>query len=99
MLEFVYRTYTDDQLPATVRDPSTELVDQMNSLLNKDTFIQIFNAVQMQITQQRTERKMKEKMLVASEAGLVTLAKKRAKKIVKKKEKHKQKVLLNALTR
>jgi len=42
---------------------------------------------------------MKEKMLVASEDGLIKLAKKRAKKIVKNKEKHKQKVLMNALTR
>jgi hypothetical protein len=32
---------------------------------------------------------MKEKVMVASEEGLVKLAKKRAKKIVKKKEQHK----------
>lgn len=95
MLEFVYRTYTDEQLPAAVRDPATELVDAMSELLDKDIFLKIFNATQMQITQGRTERKMKEKMLVTSEEGLVKLAKKRAAKIVKKKEKHKAKVLLN----
>ena len=39
MLEFVYRTYTDEQLPAVVRDPSTELVDLMSESLDKDNFI------------------------------------------------------------
>lgn len=43
MLELVYRTYTDDQLSAAVRDPSTELVDEMSASLDKDTFIKIFN--------------------------------------------------------
>ena len=99
MLEFVYRTYTDEQLPATVRDPATELVDQMSELLDKDVFLKVFNQTQMQITQGRTERKMKEKLLVTSEEGLVKLAKKRQAKIAKKKEKHKAKVLMNQLTR
>ena len=43
MLEFVYRTYTDEQLPPAVRDPATELVDQMSELLDKDVFLKIFN--------------------------------------------------------
>jgi hypothetical protein len=95
MLELVYRTYTDEQLPASVRDPSTELVDKMSDSLEKDVFIKIFNQVQMAITQARTERKIKEKMLVTNEEGIVKLARKRAKKLNKKKEKHKAKVLHN----
>ena len=43
----------------------------------------------MSITQGRTERKIKDKMLVASEDGMLKLAKKRANKMVKKKETHK----------
>jgi hypothetical protein len=50
MLEFVYRTYTDEQLPAAVRDPATQLVDAMSELIDKDIFLKIFNATQMQIT-------------------------------------------------
>lgn len=61
--------------------------------------MQIFNQTQMQITQGRTLRKMKEKMLATSEEGLVKIAKKKAKRSVKQKEKHKQKVLMNQLTR
>jgi hypothetical protein len=53
----------------------------------------------MQITRNRTERKIKEKMLVTSEEGLVQLAKKRASKMQKKKLKHKERVLMNALSR
>jgi hypothetical protein len=49
----------------------------------------------MAITQARTDRKIKEKMLVTSEEGIVKMARKRAKKMLKKKDKHKQKVLLN----
>jgi hypothetical protein len=50
MLELIYRTYTDDQLDPKVRDPSVELVDKLSESLNKDTFIKIFNSVQMAIT-------------------------------------------------
>lgn len=53
----------------------------------------------MAITQARTDRKIKEKMLVTSEEGIVKMARKRAKKMLKKKDKHKQKVLMNHLTR
>ena len=67
ILEFVYRTYTDDQIASTVRDPSTELVDQLSAKIDKESFVKVFNDVQMQITRNRTERKIKEKMLVTSE--------------------------------
>jgi len=50
MLELIYRTYTDEQMVAAVRDPSTELVDKMSAALDKDNFIKIFNQVQMMIT-------------------------------------------------
>ena len=66
MLELVYRTYTDEQLKASVRDLSTELVDTMSNSLEKDVFITLFNQVQMAITQARSERKLKDKMLVTS---------------------------------
>ena len=70
MLELVYRTYTDEQLKASVRDQSTELVDTMSNSLDKDVFITLFNQVQMAITQARTERKLKDKMLVTTQQGL-----------------------------
>ena len=70
MLELVYRTYTDEQLKAAVRDQSTELVDTMSNSLDKDVFITLFNQVQMAITQARTERKLKDKMLVTTQQGL-----------------------------
>ncbi len=67
MLELVYRTYTDEQIPNSVKDPSTELVDQLSAKLDKDSFIKVYNDVQMQITRNRTDRKIKEKMLVTSD--------------------------------
>lgn len=81
MLELVYRTYTDEQIATSVKDASTVLVDSMSSILNKDVFIKIFNDTQMLITKSRTDRKIKEKMLVTSEEGQVLLAKKRANKL------------------
>ena len=99
MLELVYRTYTDEQLKASVRDQSTELVDTMSNSLDKDVFITLFNQVQMAITQARTERKLKDKMLVTTQQGLQKLAERRTKKLMKKKTKHKQRVLMNQLTR
>jgi hypothetical protein len=50
MLEFVYRTYTDEQLNSKVRDKSTELVDLMSSVLDKTEFVTLFNQVQSRIT-------------------------------------------------
>ena len=99
MLELVYRTYTDEQIATSVKDASTVLVDSMSAVLDKDVFIKIFNDTQMLITKSRTDRKIKEKMLVTSEEGQVLLAKKRANKMQKKKLKHKEKVFMNALTR
>jgi hypothetical protein len=99
MLELVYRTYTDDQIPSSVKDPSTELVDQLSAKLDKDSFIKVYNDVQMQITRNRTDRKIKEKMLVTSEHGQIQLQKKRAQKMQKKKLKHKERVLMNSLSR
>lgn len=71
-----------------MRDASTELVDKMSEAVDKDEFIKIFNQVQMAITKARTDRKIKEKMLVTNEEGIVKLARKRAKKLGKRKEKH-----------
>ena len=99
MLELVYRTYTDDQIPSSVKDPSTELVDQLSAKLDKDSFIKVYNDVQMQITRNRTDRKIKEKMLVTSEHGQIQLQKKRAQKMQKKKLKPKERVLMNSLSR
>lgn len=69
MLELVYRTYTDEQIATSVKDASTVLVDSMSAVLDKDVFIKIFNDTQMLVTKSRTDRKIKEKMLVTSEEG------------------------------
>lgn len=45
MLELVYRTYTDDQISSTVRDPSTELVDSLSNKIDKEKFVKIYNEV------------------------------------------------------
>jgi hypothetical protein len=44
MLELIVRTYSDEQLSATVRDLSTELVDMMSDSLDKPVFLKLFNA-------------------------------------------------------
>ena len=59
MLELVCRTLTDQNLPIAIRDISAELVDLLSASLDKDSFIRIFNEVQMQITKSRQERKIK----------------------------------------
>ena len=66
MLEFICRTYSDDQLPITVRDLSTELIDMMSAGLNKNVFIKIFNDAQMTITKARQDRKMKSKIMAGT---------------------------------
>ena len=53
----------------------------------------------MDITRLRTERKMKEKLLVGTAQGQIMQANKRIKKTLKKKEKHRDKVLQHSLTR
>lgn len=43
MLELVYRTYTDETLSAEVRDLSQELVDSWANLMDKESFVKLFN--------------------------------------------------------
>ena len=45
ILELVYRTYTDEQLPANIRSLSTELIDTLGSKLEKSFFIEQFSKV------------------------------------------------------
>lgn len=45
ILELVYRTYSDEQIPQTVKDISVELVDQLSAGLEKNFFITEFNRV------------------------------------------------------
>ena len=77
MLELICRTYTDEQLPIVIRDISAELVDFMSASLDKDSFIKIFNEVQMHITKSRQDRKMKSRLLTGTQEGQVIKAKKR----------------------
>ena len=46
ILELVYRTYSDEQIPQPIKDISTELVDQLSNGLEKNFFITEFNRVQ-----------------------------------------------------
>ena len=45
ILELIYRTYTDEQIPADVRSLSTELVDTLGHTLEKSFFIEQFSQV------------------------------------------------------
>lgn len=69
ILELVYRTYTDTQMPQSVRTLSTELVDQLSNGLEKNFFIQEFKNVQQSIVRSRMDRKMKQRLLVGTQEG------------------------------
>jgi len=69
MLELVYRTYSDEQIPQAVKDLSVELVDQLSAGLEKTFFITEFNRVQQSILRYRMERKMKDRLLVGTYEG------------------------------
>jgi hypothetical protein len=67
-------------------------VDTFSKELEKDLFIRQFNEVQQEIGRARSERKLKEKLLVGTVEGQMMKAKRRMKKSLKQKEKHRQAV-------
>jgi len=71
MLELVCRTLTDQNLPIAIRDISAVLVDLMSASLDKDSFIKIFNEVQMHITKSRQDRKIKSRLLYGTQEGQI----------------------------
>ena len=46
MLELLCRTYSDAQMSQSLRDLSTELIDELSSNLEKSYFVTTFNSVQ-----------------------------------------------------
>lgn len=64
-----------------------EIVDSFSDSLDKQTFLNIFNETQKNITRVRQQRKVKEKLLKATAMGQRIHANKRLKKTQKKKEK------------
>jgi hypothetical protein len=92
MLKLVYRTYSDEQVDSEVKDLSTQIVDTFSAHLDKDDFIRQFNEVQQDITRARSERKLREKLMVGTVEGQMIKAKRRIKKSLKNKEKHRQEV-------
>ena len=99
ILELVYRTYTDEQLPANIRSLSTELIDTLSSNLEKSFFIEQYSKIQQGIVKGRQERKMKQKLFTGTAEGQQKMAKKRIMKTFKKREKHREKVLQYAITK
>lgn len=67
-------------------------MDTFSKELDKDLFIRQFNEVQQEIGRARSERKLKEKLLVGTVEGQMMKAKRRMKKSLKQKEKHRQAV-------
>ena len=87
MLELVYRTYTDDQYPrgSLVKDQSIELMELMQSNVDKPFFIETYNSVKQHIQDKRSARKMQQKQLVATAEGIAMRNNKRKVKMEKKK--------------
>ena len=92
MLKLIYRTYTDEQLDPEIKDLSTQIVDTFSEQLDKDVFIRLFNEVQKDITRARSERKLKDKLMVGTVEGQMIKAKKRMQKSLKNKEKQRQEI-------
>ena len=71
MLELTYRTYTDEQYNkfSKIKELSTDIIDFFQSNLDKKFFVQAFNEVQQEILKKRSERKMKQKVLVGTLEG------------------------------
>ena len=67
-------------------------MDTFSENLEKDFFIKQFNEVQQDIGRARSERKLKDKLMVGTVEGQMIKAKRRMKKSLKQKEKHRQAV-------
>ena len=101
VLELVYRTYTDEQYErgSVIKDQSIELVELLQSRLDKPFFIETFGAVKTSILQKRSARKAQQRQLVGTEEGLAMRKNKRQKKMEKKKAKKQETILRRKLTK
>jgi hypothetical protein len=97
MLKLVYRTYSDEQIHHDTKDLSIQIVDTFSEHLQKDVFLLKLKEVQQEITRTRSERKLREKLLVGTVEGQAALAKKRMRKSLKNKHKHQQQVHMRKL--
>ncbi len=86
--------YTDEQYKDTrAREISMELMDFLSTGIDKSYFISTYNDVKQQVLKKRLERRMQQKVLMASAEGAVIKERKRTRKAEKKKEKKKEKKL------
>ena len=101
ILHLTQRLSTDEQYAShdKIKDLSLTIQDNMQKYLSTPAYIQVYNKVKQEIGHKRSERKQKEKRLVATEAGLQQRQRKREKKQEKKKEKRINKIILNKLNR
>ena len=100
ILELAYRTYTDEQYErgTVIKDLSIELVETLQSSLDKPFFIEAYGIVKTQILQKRSARKMQPKQLVGTEEGMAMRKNKRIRKMEKKKVKKQQKIFRKKLS-
>lgn len=100
MLELVYRTYTDDQYlrGSKVKDLSFEIVEFLQTHVDKPSFIETYSQVKTSILEKRNSRRMQHKQLVGSMEGMEMRKNKRVKKMEKKKAKKQDKIFKYKLT-